>query len=189
MIVAPGRGAAAGFRLASGRVLVMRDEGAKSLLYRLQSLIGAELSVDDQVVARVMRDEPRRALDQVNSGANEVSLRLLFDDARYPDFSLELWNPRDTLNKAARPASAAIREARGWLGRAEAIMRRVAVQAEAEIPSGPAHVSAATVPAIPMATFEVHQTKWAPPDWAHSPDDPGMESDDEPDDRGEPRLL
>ena len=44
---------------------------------------------------------------------------------RHPyDFSLELWVPRDGLRRNARPPAAAIREARGWLARAEAIMRR-----------------------------------------------------------------
>jgi hypothetical protein len=129
VIVAPrhdavGRGAAAGFRLASDQVVVMREGGANALLYRLHALLGAELIVDDQVVARTMRDEPRRVLDQVNNDAKHVVLRLLFDDARNPDFSLELWVPRDSLRRNARPPAAAIREARGWLIRAEAIMRR-----------------------------------------------------------------
>jgi hypothetical protein len=131
VIVAPGRssvgrGAAAGFRLASDQVVVMREGGANALLYRLHALLGAELIVDDHVVARAMRDEPRRVLDQVNNDARHVTLRLLFDDARHPDFSLDLWIPRDSLRRNARPPAAAIREARSWLTRAEAILRRSA---------------------------------------------------------------
>jgi len=124
-IVAAGRNAAAGFRLEIRQVLVMRDGGAHALLYRLHDLVGAELIVDDQVVARVLRDEPRRTLDQVAAGASQVVLRLLFDDPRHPDFSLELWQPNDQLRNGARSPAAAIREARAWLGRCEAIMRRV----------------------------------------------------------------
>ncbi len=173
VIVAAGRGAAAGFRLSSGQVVVMRDEGAKALLYRLHALIGAELIVDDQVVARVMRDEPRRTLDQVNSGASEVILRLLFDDARHPDFSLALWIPRDSLRRDARPASAAIREARGWLARAEAIMRRAAATAPQVRPEPE-----------PQPAFEME------PEAPETPEDlaPPFDLDDDTEDR-EPRLL
>jgi hypothetical protein len=126
VIVAPGREAAAGFRLTSNQVVVMRRGGANTLLYRLQALLGAELIVDDVVVARAMRDEPRRVLDQVNNEARHVTLRLLFDDPRHPDFSLDLWLPRDAQRRNARTPAAAIREARGWLTRAEAILRRSA---------------------------------------------------------------
>lgn len=123
-IVARGRNAAAGFRLESGQVAVMREGGADALLYPLQALIGAELIVDDQVVARAIRDEPRRALDQMAGAMSHVTLRLVFDNPRHPDFDLELWLPEDQLRRDARPASAAIQEARGWLARAEAILRR-----------------------------------------------------------------
>jgi len=123
-IVAVGRNAAAGFRLVTQQVLVMRDGGAHALLYKLHDLVGAELIVDDQVVARVLRDEPRRTLDQVTAGATQVVLRLMFDDPRHPDFSLELWQPQDRHHNEARTPAAVIREARAWLGRCEAIMRR-----------------------------------------------------------------
>jgi hypothetical protein len=120
MIIARGRGAAAGFRLASAQMVVMRDGGADALLYPLRALVGAELIVDDQVAARVARDEPRRSLDQIAGAAEGVTLRLVFDDARHPDFELDLW---DSQERRGAPA-AAIREARGWLARVEAILRR-----------------------------------------------------------------
>ena len=124
VIVARGRNAAAGFRLESEQVVVMRDGGADALLYPLKALVGAELIVDGQVVARAIRDEPRRALDQIASAPNRVTLRLVFDDPRHPDFDLDLWLPQDQIRRDARPPSAAIEEARGWLARAEAILRR-----------------------------------------------------------------
>ena len=143
VIIAPGhgaigRGAAAGFRLAANQVVVMRDGGANALLYRLEALTGAELIVDDVVVARAMRDEQRRVLDQVNTEAKHVTLRLIFDDARHPDFSLDLWTPRDAQQRNARPPAAAIREARSWLTRAEAILRRSAAAAPAAVAVAPA---------------------------------------------------
>jgi hypothetical protein len=123
-IVARGRNTAAGFRLATSQVVVMRRGGADALLYPLQALIGAELIVDDKVVARVLRDEPRRTLDQIGTAAVRVTLRLLFDDPRHPDFDLDLWLPEDETRRDSRPPAAAIEEARGWLARAEAIQRR-----------------------------------------------------------------
>ncbi len=124
MIVAVGRNAAAAFRLASRQVLVMSDGGAHALLYQLYNLAGAELIVDDEVVARVSRDQPKRSLDLVAAGARQVTLRLLFDDPRHPEFALDLWQPRDEHRNEQRTAAAVIREARTWLGRCEAILRR-----------------------------------------------------------------
>jgi hypothetical protein len=128
VIVARGRNAAAAFRLDAGQVLVMREGGAKALLYPMRLLEGAELIIDGEVAARAMRGEPRRALDRVPSEAHRVTLRLIFDDAANPDFDLDLWLPVDVLRRNAAPPAAAIEEARGWLARAEAILRR----AEAE---------------------------------------------------------
>ena len=132
VIVARGRNAAAGFRLESEQVVVMRDGGADALLYPLKALVGAELIVDGQVVARAIRDEPRRALDQIASAPNRVTLRLVFDDPRHPDFDLDLWLPQDQIRRDARPASGAIEEARSWLARAEAILRRTPAVAASE---------------------------------------------------------
>jgi hypothetical protein len=133
MIIARGRGAAAGFRLAGAQMVVMRDGGADALLYPLRALVGAEVIVDDQVVARVARDEPRRSLDQIAGAAEGVTLRLVFDDARHPDFELDLWPPRDRERRDA--PSAAIREARSWLARVEALLRRTPAAAVRHPPS------------------------------------------------------
>ncbi len=177
-IVAVGRNAAAGFRLESRQVLVMRDGGAHALLYRLHDLVGAELIVDDQVVARVLRDEPRRTLDQVAAGASQVVLRLLFDDPRHPDFSLELWQPNDQLRNEARSPAAAIREARAWLGRCEAIMRRAT-------PPAP-------TPAIAPAKVEADRE---PPPWEGDSEfdefneDGILDEDPDPSEFDPPRLL
>lgn len=123
-IVARGRNAAAGFRLATGKMVVMREGGAKAVLYPLGLLVGAELLVDDHVVGRALRYEPRRPLDQIAAGARSVTLRLIFDDASHPDFELELWSPQDQQRRNALTPAAAIVEGRRWLGRAEALVRR-----------------------------------------------------------------
>jgi hypothetical protein len=125
-IVAKGRNAAAGFRLSTGKIVVMREGGARAVLYPMGLLVGAELLVDDQVVGRTLRNEPRRPLDQIAASAKKVVLRLLFDDATHPDFNLELWLPQDQLRRDAQPPAAAIVEGRAWLGRAEALLRKPA---------------------------------------------------------------
>jgi hypothetical protein len=143
-IVARGRNTAAGFRTAANQIVVMHEGGAKALLYPLSALIGAELIVDGQVVARALRDEPRRALDQLAGAATAVTLRLVFDDPRHPDFMLDLWLPEDEARRAARPPAAAIEEGRAWLARAEAILRR-----------GPERAPQQTLVASPPAEVEL----------------------------------
>jgi hypothetical protein len=90
--------------------------------------MGAELLVDDQVLARVAKGEPRRSLDRAPKDAQQVVLLLLFDDPRHPEFALDLWLPMDEFRRNARPPSTMIQDARTWLGRAEAIMRRAQAQ-------------------------------------------------------------
>jgi hypothetical protein len=123
-IIAKGRNAAVAVRLDPAQVLVLRQGGAKALLYGLGHLVGAELDVDGTVVARAYRGEPRKALDQVATEARQVTLRLIFDDPRNPDFELELWAKGDELRRDASTPAAEIREARRWLSRVEAILRR-----------------------------------------------------------------
>jgi hypothetical protein len=125
-IVVRGRAAGAGFSLASAEAVVMWRGGAKALLYPLHAFLGAELIVDDIVVARVFRGEPRRALDAVASGARTVTLRLVFDNPRDPDFDLDLWLPPDSLRRDAATPAKAIQQGRTWLARVESLLRLAA---------------------------------------------------------------
>ena len=124
MLVARGRGRGVGFSFATGSAAVAWDSGAWCLIYRIDELMGAELIIDGQVVARAHRDEPRRALDQRVSHATRVTLRLIFDDPRNPDFELDLWVAGDEARRVAASPGAAVLEASQWLARAEAILRR-----------------------------------------------------------------
>jgi hypothetical protein len=122
--LSPASGRGAGVSFDSGLVAVCWDSGAWCLVYRIDELAGAELKVDGEVVGRVMRDEPRRTLDRVAGALEHVTLRLVFDDPRHPDFDVDLWTAGDQLRRvAASPADAMI-EANRWLARAEAILRR-----------------------------------------------------------------
>lgn len=138
VILAKGRGRGAGFTFASNLAAVAWDSGAWCLVYRIDELMGAELSVDGQVIGRVFRGEPRRALDQVVSQAKQVTLRLIFDDPRHPDFELDLWLSGDEQHREARSPADAIQEANRWLARAEAIVRRPLAPRAAPTPAAPA---------------------------------------------------
>jgi hypothetical protein len=144
-IFARGRGRAAGFNFATGQAVVAWDVGAWCLIYRIDELMGAELIVDGQVVGRAFRGEVRRAVDQVRGAAEQVTLRLIFDDPRHPDFGLDLWLPGDDLRRVPVTSAKAVQEANRWLARAEAILRRPAAHAARHEPP-PAAVGAAPAP-------------------------------------------
>jgi hypothetical protein len=127
-IVAKGRGAAAGFSMGSNQMVVMDRGGASALLYRLDHVDGAELIIDQVVVARVFRGENRRPLDRIEKEPEAVTLRLIFNDARNPDFDLDLWLADDAGRRHAPKPTDAIHEARSWLARVDAILRRAPVQ-------------------------------------------------------------
>jgi hypothetical protein len=121
--VDPGAGRAAGLNLQAGGLAVLWDRGASGLVYGLEELDGAELIVDGQVVARVLRDEPRKPLDAVDRNAEAVSLRLLFFDPQFPEFELELWGSQSAARTGEKPADA-VRRGRKWLAHVEAVLRR-----------------------------------------------------------------
>uniref|UniRef100_B0T1R6 Uncharacterized protein n=1 Tax=Caulobacter sp. (strain K31) TaxID=366602 RepID=B0T1R6_CAUSK len=141
VIVAKGRGRGAGFNFTTNQAAVAWDSGAWCLIYRIDELMGAELSVDGQVIGRVFRGEPRRAIDQVVQQAAQVTLKLIFDDPRHPDFELDLWAESDQQRRESRSPADAIQEANRWLLRADAIVRRPLApkpQPQAAVQSRPA---------------------------------------------------
>lgn len=148
VILARGRGRGAGFSFATGLAAVAWDSGAWCLLYRIDEVMGAELLIDGQVAGRVFRGENRRAIDNVAPQASQVTLRLVFDDPRHPDFDLDLWVPGDEQRRESRSPGDAVQEANRWLARCEAIVRRPqAPRAPAPQPPPPSTVAAPPPPA------------------------------------------
>jgi len=141
VIIARGRGKGVGFSFDTNTAAVAWESGTWCLLYRIDELMGAELSVDNQVIGRVFRGEQRRAIDQIVQQASRVCLRLIFDDPRHPDFELDLWLEGDEQQRQSRSPALAIQEANRWLARAEAIVRRPLA------PRGPSPVAAKSAPA------------------------------------------
>jgi len=114
-------GRAAALDFDGGQIAVLWDRGAHGLVYGFDEVEGGEVIVDGHVVARVRRGEARKALDVMAPSAELVTLRLLFADARYPEFELALWNAISP-GQAGSP-SEAMRLGRRWLSHIEALLR------------------------------------------------------------------
>ncbi len=123
-IIAPGRGRGVGLSVTTGLFATVWDRGAWCMVYRLDEVTGGELLIDGEVAARVFRGETRKALDRVPAQAKAVVLRLVFDDARYPDFELELWTTGDETRREGPTAARSAQAANQWLARIEALVRR-----------------------------------------------------------------
>ncbi len=175
MVVARGRGRGAGFSFSTGLAAVSWDAGAWCLIYRIDELSGAEIIVDGQVLARAFRGEARRPLDQVVAHASRVTLRLIFDDPRHPDFDLDLWVAGDEQRRAGGSPAEAVSEANRWLARAEAILRRPARPAKPPpAPPQPAQPQPAPVVAAPPPPPPEPPPE-APPEPAPEPPPPEAE--------------
>lgn len=124
LLVARGRGKGIGFDFGSNSVAVTWDAGAWCLLYRVDELMGAELVVDGQVVARTHRGEARRALDQMAGAQDHARLRFVFDDPAYPDFMVDLWNAGGEDKRKTWTAAEAVQEGNRWIARMESLLRR-----------------------------------------------------------------
>ena len=91
------------------------------MVYGFDEVEGGEVIVDGHVLARIRRGEPRKSLDVMAPDAEQVTLRLMFADPRYPEFELALWNavaPTQT----GSPAEA-LRLGRRWLSHLEALLK------------------------------------------------------------------
>ncbi|MDB5445277.1 MAG: hypothetical protein JWQ97_594 [Phenylobacterium sp.] len=124
LVVAPGRGRGAGFNFTSNTMAVTWDCGAWCLIYHIHELLGVELIVDGQVAARTYRGEPRRPLDVLGGAERQVTLRLVFDDPRHADFTLELWSAADAGRRRGLSAADAVEEGNRWIARTESVFRR-----------------------------------------------------------------
>ncbi|MBX9707324.1 MAG: hypothetical protein K2X61_05245 [Caulobacteraceae bacterium] len=119
--MSPAEGKAAGLDFDTGQIATLWNRGAHGLVYGFDEIEGGEIIVDGHVVARIRRGEARKALDVMAPDAEQVTLRLLFADARWPEFELALWN-------ALAPAqtgspSEALRLGRRWLSHLEALLK------------------------------------------------------------------
>ena len=117
----PGEGKAAGLDFDEGQIAVLWARGGHGLVYGFEEIEGAEIIVDGHVVARVRRGEARKALDVLAPDAELVVLRLMFADARHPEFELNLWDASAPTPEGS--PSEALRLGRRWLSHLEALIR------------------------------------------------------------------
>ena len=123
IVVGPATGQGVALRVDEGRIAIMRGIHDAGLVFELHELVGAELIFDGHVAARAFRGEQRRPLDRIDPEVSRVTLRLVFDDVRDPDFEMEVWS----LGHIPRPGwdgPTAVQSARKFFARAEALVRR-----------------------------------------------------------------
>ena len=96
----------------------MQAERARPQIHEVE---GGEVIVDGHVVARVRRGEARKALDVMAPDAEQVVLRLMFADARHPEFELALWDAA-LAGETGSPGEA-LRLGRRWLSHLEALLK------------------------------------------------------------------
>jgi hypothetical protein len=119
--LSPAEGRAAGLDFDGGQIAVLWDRGSHGLVYGFEEVEGGEVIVDGHVLARIRRGEPRKSLDVMAPDAEQVTLRLMFADARYPEFELALWNATAP-TQTGSPAEA-LRLGRRWLSHLEALLK------------------------------------------------------------------
>ena len=119
--LSPAQGRAAGLDFDGGQVAVLWNRGAMGLVYAFDEVEGGEVIVDGHVLARIRRGEARKALDVMAPDAEQVTLRLMFADARHPEFELSLWDA--TLPTQTGSPAEALRLGRRWLSPLEAVLK------------------------------------------------------------------
>ncbi|MBW8882867.1 MAG: hypothetical protein JF615_16015 [Asticcacaulis sp.] len=129
---------AAGLDFTAGDLAVMWNTGGQGLVFAFDEIEGAELIVDERVVARAQRGEPRRVLNETHANAARVTLRLMFDDVQTPEFELNLFGDVSHNPVHAKTASEAVRAGRKWLSHVDAVIKRMPaapVQSETPVPA------------------------------------------------------
>ena len=121
-----GGGKAMGLNIEAGKIAVLWDKGRKGLVYKLDQLVGAEMMVDNIVLARCFRDRPPMPLDEIPMAAHRGVMRVVFDNPRDPEYELEIWPAMNGRAHEHRSPADAVQAGRKWLTRLESILRRPA---------------------------------------------------------------
>lgn len=133
---------AAGLDFTAGDLAILWDTGAHGLVFAFDEIEGAELIVDERVVARAQRGEPRRLLDENHANASRVILRLMFDHVETPEIEITLYGEISQNPVHAKTAAEAVRLGRKWLSHVDAVIKRMPQPVEA----GPAAVAKTAAP-------------------------------------------
>lgn len=118
-----GAGKAMALNIDAGKVAVLWDKGRKGYVYNLEQMTGAEMMVDNIVIARCFRDRVM-PLDEIPMSAHRGVLRLVFDNPRDPEYELEIWPAMHGRGHEYASPADAVQAGRKWLTRLESLLRR-----------------------------------------------------------------
>lgn len=121
---------AAGLDFTHGDLAILWDLGRHGLVFTFDEIEGAELIVDERVVARTQKGEPRRVLEETYPGASRVVLRLIFNDLETPEFEVTLFGDLTTHAAYPKTASEAVQLGRKWLSHIDAVIKRTPPKAQ-----------------------------------------------------------
>jgi len=171
---------AAGLDFTAGDLAVMWNTGGQGLVFTFDEIDGAELIVDERVVARAQKGETRRVLNETHSQASRVTLRLMFEDVQTPEFELTLFGDPSHNPAHPRTAAEAVRLGRKWLSHVDAVIKRMpASQTETPYPQNPKTPEpAAEAPPAPKVNGRATPVAAAQPDRPPWEDDIADEADD-----------
>ena len=133
---------AAGLDFTAGDLAIMWNTGAQGLVFAFDEIEGAELIVDERVVARAQKGESRKVLNETHVNAAKVTLRLMFDDVQTPEFEVNLYGDVSHNPVHAKTAAEAVRIGRKWLSHIDAVIKRLPVDAQSPYPPATVEVAA-----------------------------------------------
>ncbi|HTM83107.1 hypothetical protein [Asticcacaulis sp.] len=136
---------AAGLDFTAGDLAIMWNTGAQGLVFAFDEIEGAELIVDERVVARAQKGESRKVLNETHANASKVTLRLMFNDVQTPEFEVNLFGDVSHNPVHAKTAAEAVRIGRKWLSHIDAVIKRL--PAEDRSPYPPDEADAVAEPA------------------------------------------
>ena len=135
-----GGGKAMAFNLDAGKIAVLWDRGRKGYVYKLEQLMGAEMMVDNIVLARCFRDRPVMPLDEIPMSAHRGVMRVVFDNPRDPEYELEIWPAMNGRGHEYPSPADAVQAGRKWLARLESLLRRAPPPRTLTRPAPPAPI-------------------------------------------------
>jgi len=113
-----------GLNYMTGEVVILWATGQQGLLFAYDEIEGAELIVDERIVARAQKGEVRRVLNEYYPQAQKVVLRFIFNDLGTPEFELELFGNATHIKDVPHTASEAVRLGQKWLSHIDAVIKR-----------------------------------------------------------------
>jgi hypothetical protein len=121
---------AAGLDFTNGDVAIIWSLGRHGLVFSFDEIDGAELIVDERVVARTQKGETRRVLEETYPHAATVILRLMFNDVETPEFELMLFGEVTQNSVHPKSATEAVQLGRKWLSHIDAVIKRLPARNE-----------------------------------------------------------